>query len=360
MTDKPPHPISAAAGPSVGSAAPRSAASSKDAPGSSRPPRSDTESHTDDLDLSGLREVGLTQTYSTGDGPGGAGYQPALEANVILIAHPEAKRLGSRFRLGLGQNLEIGRDPEVAISLPEVLSISRRHALLRYNGRVVTLEDLGSTNGTYINGEMIRGRRVLESGDRFQVAAVHFKFLREQDVENAYYHAISDLVTRDGLTDVYNKRTFDEEIEREWARSVRYGRDLSLIVIDVDNFKEVNDSYGHLCGDFVLKQVTNIARQQLRPEQMLARVGGDEFVILCPETDVEGAATLAEKIRERIAGLAYTYCEIRVEVSCSFGVAGRRDAMSHPEDLYRAADEALFTSKRRGRNRVALAETDPA
>jgi len=322
------------------------------------PQGDEVESHTDDLELTNLQEAGLTQTYP-GQGPGGGvGLQPPVEANIILIAHPEDKRLGSRYRLGLGQSIEIGRDPEVTLSFPEVLSISRRHAVLRYAGRMVSIEDLGSTNGTYINGELIRGKRVLKSGDRFQVAAVHFKFLHEQDVEHAYYEAISDLVTRDGLTDVFNKRKYEDEAEREWARAVRYQRNLALIVIDLDEFKQINDSYGHLCGDFVLKQVTTMIRELLRPEQILARVGGDEFVVLCPETDLEGASTLAGKLRDRIAGLDYTYCDLKVGVTCSFGVAERGDDMADHQDLYHAADQALYTSKREGRNRVSTHRSD--
>ena len=165
------------------------------------------------------------------------------------------------------------------------MSLSRKHARLRYVGSTVTIEDLGSTNGTYVNGQPIHGRTVLRSGDRFQTAAVHFKFLHEQDVESAYHLAIYELVTRDGLTEIYNKRKYEEEVQREFARALRHQRPLSLIIFDLDEFKQINDTYGHLCGDFVLKQVASLARELVRPEQMLARVGGDEFVILAPETE---------------------------------------------------------------------------
>lgn len=313
------------------------------------------DTHTDDIDLSTLSEAGLTQPYVTGSkemlAVGGA---PALEANIILIAHPDDKRLGNRFRLPQGEVLEIGRDPDAGISIPEVLSISRRHARLRYGGRVVTVEDLGSTNGTYVNGQLVATRTVLKSGDRFQVAAVHFKFLREKDVEHAYYEAISDLVTRDGLTEAYNKRKYEEEADREIARALRYGRPLSVILIDLDEFKQVNDNYGHLCGDFVLKQVTQVCRELLRPEQVLARVGGDEFVIMSPETDGEGASTLAGKVRDRVAGMDYSYCDFQVGVTCSFGVAELGPGMASHHDLFEAADRALYASKRAGRNRVTV------
>jgi diguanylate cyclase (GGDEF)-like protein len=129
---------------------------------------------------------------------------------------------------------------------------------------------------------------------------------------------------------------------------------LSLIIFDLDEFKQINDSYGHLCGDFVLKQVASLARDMVRPEQVLARVGGDEFVILAPETPAAGAEALAAKLRDRIAGLDHRYGDLRISLTCSFGVAELADAMATPQDLYHAADSALLLAKRSGRNRVAV------
>jgi diguanylate cyclase (GGDEF)-like protein len=314
------------------------------------------DSDTDDIDLSPLHESGMTQTFENASRERGdrAFAHVESEADVILIAHPENQRLGSRFRLSPGTSLEIGRSAAVGISLPEVMSISRKHARLRYVGPVVTIEDLGSTNGTYVNGQPIHGRTVLRSGDRFQTAAVHFKFLHEQDVESAYHLAIYELVAKDGLTEIFNKRKFDEELQREFARAVRHHRPLSLIAFDLDEFKVINDSYGHLCGDFILKQVASLARELVRPEQVLARVGGDEFVILAPETGAEGAQALAAKLRDRVLGYEHHYGDIKISVSCSFGVAELTPKMSSPQDLYHAADDALLQSKRSGRNRVAV------
>jgi diguanylate cyclase (GGDEF)-like protein len=321
--------------------------------------RGDTD--TDDIDLSPLHESGMTQTFesATRERALRGAAQVETEADIILIAHPESQRLGSRYRLSPGTTLEIGRSAAVGISLPEVMSISRKHARLRYIGPVVTVEDLGSTNGTYVNGQPVHGRTVLRSGDRFQTAAVHFKFLHEQDVESAYHLAIYELVAKDGLTEIFNKRKFEEEIQREFARAIRHQRPLSLIIFDLDEFKTINDTYGHLCGDFILKQVASLARDLVRPEQMLARVGGDEFVILAPETGAEGAESLASKIRDRVASYEHRYGDIRIPVSSSFGVAELHREMSAPQDLYHAADEALLLSKRSGRNRVAIYSPKP-
>jgi diguanylate cyclase (GGDEF)-like protein len=325
---------------------------------SGRPGSDGTE--TDDLDLASLREGGLTQSYQTDTSPNEAAAPvvPRFEANIILIAHPEGRRLGSRFRLSPGSSLLLGRNPDAAISLPEVLSISRDHAKLEHRGEHVVLIDLGSTNGTYVNGQALTGPAVLESGDRFQVAGVHFKFLHEEDVEHAYYEAIYDLLMRDGLTEVFNKRKYLEEAEREVARALRHHRPLCLIMFDLDDFKLINDNFGHLCGDFVLKRVAALARELLRPEQLLARVGGDEFVILAPETPLEGGQALARKLCDRIAELTHTCSGTPVEVSCSFGVAALDELMNGAEGLYEAADRVLFRSKRDGRNRVTAFERE--
>jgi diguanylate cyclase (GGDEF)-like protein len=314
------------------------------------------ESSTDSIDLAQLRESGHTQAWtpaasSSERRAAGAG---EIEANVILIAHPENRTLGTRFRLRPGSVIEIGRSPTAEISFPEVLSISRTHARLEHQGSNVVIEDLGSTNGTYVNDRVIQKSQQLRSGDRFQVGAVHFKFLHERDVENAYHLAIYDLVMRDGLTEIFNKRKFEEEVEREVARASRYSRPLALILFDIDHFKAVNDTYGHLCGDYVLKQVAERVRTGLRAEQVFARVGGEEFVVLCPETNGDHARRLAEKLRDRLAAEPVEYAGFQVPVTCSFGVAELQPDMRDGTALYEASDRALYDSKQGGRNMVCI------
>jgi diguanylate cyclase (GGDEF)-like protein len=323
--------------------------------------RGSRDPSTDSLELAALDPARHTQTLDDTDGPWNRpGREEAeVEANVILIAHPENKMLGTRFRLSPGVAVEIGRSPAAEISLPEVLSVSRAHARLRYENGVVSLEDLKSTNGTLLNDRPLTGRGPLRSGDRFQVGSVHFKFLQERDPEHAYHEAIYNLVMRDGLTEIYNKRKHDEEAQREFARAARHERPLAIVLFDLDHFKNVNDSYGHLCGDFVLKQVAMLAGELLRPEQVFARVGGEEFAILCPETNLDGAMQLAEKLRARIEAFEFHYAGFGVPVTCSFGVAELRAGMSGPQSLYEAADRALYLAKNAGRNRVVRDEPTP-
>ncbi len=280
------------------------------------------------------------------------GSRRAVEANLILIAHPHDEMLGTRFRLRPRGELSIGRSSSADISMPEVQSLSRHHARLHHRGAMVEIEDLRSTNGTFVNDQRILSSKPLHSGDRFQLGAAHFKFLHEQDPEHAYHEAIYHLVMTDGLTQAFNKRKLDEELAREYARAQRHQRPLSLILFDLDHFKEVNDTYGHLCGDFVLQQIARRTTEHLRPEQVFARAGGEEFVILSPEMEVEGSLELAEKLREEFESEAFRYAELEVKITCSFGVAALDSGMQRPHDLYEAADKSMYLSKGGGRNRV--------
>ena len=276
----------------------------------------------------------------------------AVEANIILIAHPHNEMLGTRYRLPPHGKLSIGRSSSADISMPEVQSLSRNHAILNHLGAVVEVEDLHSTNGTYVNDRRVNAPQSLRSGDRFQIGAAHFKFLHEKDPEHAYHEAIYHLVMTDGLTQALNKRKLDEELVREFARARRHQRPLSLILFDIDHFKQVNDTFGHLCGDYVLQQIARMTSERLRPEQVFARAGGEEFVILSPEMEVGGTSELAAKLRHLFEEETFTYAEVEVKITCSFGVAILQDDMHRPEDLYEAADRAMYMSKGAGRNRV--------
>ncbi len=290
--------------------------------------------------------------------PGSDGGRAAIEANLILIAHPEDEMLGTRYRLRPRAHLSIGRSSSADISMPELQSLSRHHARLYHRGAMVEIEDLRSTNGSFVNDRRIPSSQVLRSGDRFQLGAAHFKFLHEQDPEHAYHEAIHHLVVTDGLTQAYNKRKFDEELTREFARADRHQRPLSLVLFDIDHFKLVNDTHGHLCGDFILQQIARHTSEHLRPEQVFARVGGEEFVILSPEISIEGSFQLAEKLRALFEAEIFRYGELEVRITCSFGVVALEPGMEQAHELYEAADRSMYRSKRGGRNQVSCSSPD--
>ena len=313
------------------------------------------ESNTDEttVDLDSVLEMERTALADPHPATGRAASRGAVEANIILIAHPRNEMLGSRYRLPPRGRLAIGRSSSTDISLPEVQSLSRHHARLNHLGPVVEIEDLRSTNGTFVNDRRVGKPQSLRSGDRFQVGAAHFKFLHEQDPEHAYFEAIYQLVMTDGLTQAYNRRKLDEELAREFARAQRHERPLSLILFDIDRFKDVNDNYGHLCGDFVLQEIARRTVEHLRSEQIFARAGGEEFVVVSPEMELTGSLELAEKLRSRFAAELFHYADIELLITCSFGVAALTPTMARANDLYEAADRAMYASKRGGRNRVS-------
>ncbi len=289
-------------------------------------------------------------TLDEGDGHGDHGLA------LVVIAHPERRSLGRRYDLTRGHTLRIGRSPECEIDLPDAPLLSREHALVRWDDSGIWVEDLNSTNGTFVNEARIEGRHILTSGDRVQCGGVHFKFLMEHDVEAAYFETLHRLALQDPLTGIANRRLFDEELQREFARALRHGRNLSLILFDIDNFKEINDRQGHACGDLVLQHIARTGREQMRREELFGRLGGDEFGILCPEADSGGAAVLAERLRSAISCAPVTVEgeEAPPRITCSFGVAQFDPAMETAEALFEAADQALYRSKNGGRNRISI------
>ncbi len=156
----------------------------------------------------------------------------------------------------------------------------------------------------------------------------------------------------DPLTKLYNRRAFNLFLEQEKAGSIRYGRNLSFIIADLDNFKRVNDTFGHQTGDLVLKETSEIIREKLRASDLPARWGGEELAILLPETDLEGAKSVAESIRQKIE--SHQYSEVG-HVTASLGVATLIDENT---DLFAIADKALYQAKEAGRNRVVAAHGD--
>ncbi|MFZ5642661.1 MAG: diguanylate cyclase domain-containing protein [Bacillota bacterium] len=168
----------------------------------------------------------------------------------------------------------------------------------------------------------------------------------------------------DGLTGISNRRYFDTEIKNEWDRAARYGRHLSIILFDIDYFKDYNDIYGHLAGDDCLKQIANALQTVIkRSGDIFARYGGEEFVVVLAETDLNGAMVVAERLRENVESLKITHAGSKVSenVTISVGVAAAiPDNNTMPESLIGAADKALYKAKRQGRNCVLALEIESA
>ena len=270
----------------------------------------------------------------------------AKEACLVVIYGSE---LGKKYNLN-SSSLVIGRSSKCDIQIDQE-SISRNHSKIVNTGKSILVRDLGSTNGTYVNDEPI-DEYVLRDGDLIKIGRTIFKFLTGGNIENAYHEEIYRLTTIDGLTQIFNKRYFLETLEREIARSQRYRRSLSLVMFDIDHFKKINDSYGHLAGDYVLKHLASTVKTKIRREDLFARYGGEEFAIVLPEIDGINSKAFAEKIRQLVEKQDFRFENTRIQVTISMGVGAIDDEHNDAATLIKQADDFLYAAKSAGRNRV--------
>ena len=267
-------------------------------------------------------------------------------ACLVVIYGPE---LGKRAPLGHG-SFEIGRSSRADLPIDQE-SISRHHARITFEGGRHQIEDLGSTNGTFVNEHQSK-KATLKDGDQIKLGRSILKYMSGDNIEANYHEEIYRLMTMDALTQTHNRRYFNEALERECQRSQRYHRALSLVLFDIDHFKQINDTYGHVAGDSVLRQLALVVKPRLRLQDVLARVGGEEFAVLLPEVDVPGALVAAEKVRRLVEGARFVVDAKEFGCTVSVGVCGYRPEMKSPGELYDAADKNLYEAKRGGRNRV--------
>ena len=258
--------------------------------------------------------------------------------------------MGRRVHVGT-EPVIIGRSPKCDIQVDQE-SVSRNHCRIRHTGAEFLVRDLGSTNGTYVNDDLVGEEGRLRHGDQLKVGRTILKFIIGDDVEVQYHEEIYRLMTTDGLTQLHNKRYFDEMLDREVARAKRYKRSFSLLMFDIDHFKKINDRFGHLAGDAILRQLGAVLLGRLRVNDVLARVGGEEFALITPEVGLGGAAELAGKINRLIADTRFEFEGSPVDVTVSVGVAEWQPHYQDATELFRAADEKMYEAKRAGRNRV--------
>jgi diguanylate cyclase (GGDEF)-like protein len=184
------------------------------------------------------------------------------------------------------------------------------------------------------------------------------KFSYQDSLDEALQKNLYESATRDPLTGVHNKKYFAEALEKEFKFSSRHDNALSLLMIDVDHFKRVNDMHGHLVGDNVLSQLATLLAGTIRSEDLFARWGGEEFIVLLRRCPRANAVEVAERMRQLVAGMTFRACDPALRATISIGVASySRGLHSDFEALVRAADDQLYRAKNAGRNRV---ECEPA
>jgi diguanylate cyclase (GGDEF)-like protein len=233
--------------------------------------------------------------------------------------------------------------------------VSRIHARVTRSGDSVFVEDLGSRNGTWYENVRLDGRQKLLDGQRISIGGTVLRMSRLDHQDLATTLALADAARKDQLTSCFNRGYFDRRLTAEIQRSHQNERATSLVMLDLDHFKKINDDYGHPAGDAILRSVGLILTAVTRVEDVVARYGGEEFAIIVPGATTLGAALLAQRARSAIEQAVIDAGGPPLRVTASLGVATlERGDMLRSEDLVRAADEALYEAKHAGRNRVHI------
>jgi diguanylate cyclase (GGDEF)-like protein len=218
---------------------------------------------------------------------------------------------------------------------------------------------LDSQGGTFVNGAKITGKVALYDGDRLRLGrSTTLKFSLVDAVEESAMLTLFELTLRDPLTRIYNRRYFDRRLHEEFSFARRQQTALSLLLVDIDHFKRVNDKHGHPVGDMVLELVAGSIQKVTRPEDVLARYGGEEFVVIARGASAENAAALAERIRRHVLALSVSLPGAIIHVTASVGVATLSADVPYAscEELVVAVDDAMYQAKSLGRNRVCRAQ----
>jgi diguanylate cyclase (GGDEF)-like protein len=254
----------------------------------------------------------------------------------------------------------IGRDLDANLRLAEDEGVSRRHARVTPVADGALLADLGSQNGTYVDGDRVQ-ERVLKEGMKIRIGQTTvLKFARYDAVEEAAQRQLLESALRDGLTRAFNRRYFLERLAAEIRFAERHGQPLALLMLDIDHFKQLNDTHGHLIGDDVLRALVGVLNDTLRAEDVLARYGGEEFAVLVRGVNRDNAKLLGERLRREIAemGLAKETGD-KLPVTVSIGIShfplekpGEVPSDKVGTKLIELADAALYRAKNGGRNRV--------
>jgi diguanylate cyclase (GGDEF)-like protein len=269
--------------------------------------------------------------------------------DAFVMIYPTGPNMGRQYALK-GSNASIGRDSSNDIVVDND-SASRRHARLTVEAGQRLITDLQSTNGSYVNNKPIL-THFLQNGDQVKIGDTIFKYIIGSDVESAYHEELYQMTIKDGLTGIYNKRFFLDALDKEISRAQRYDRDLSMLMLDLDHFKNINDTYGHLAGDYVLQVVARLIHTRARREEVFCRYGGEEFAILLPETANAGALKLAEQIRKLVGSHTFIFEGEEINLTVSIGVSSTLSGDLSVDEFIRMADGQLYKAKLDGRNCV--------
>jgi two-component system cell cycle response regulator len=271
-------------------------------------------------------------------------------AFVVVLS---GDRMGEMFPLK-NDRTTIGRGLQTDVRINDE-GISRTHAVVEMEDGDYLLSDAGSTNGTYANGNKVN-RYKLQEGDKIQIGASSvLKFTYHDDLDEDFQRNLYESALRDRLTGIFNRGYFSNRLESDVAFALRHGKPLSLVIFDVDDFKQLNDENGHPVGDQVLSTLAHRVLGTTRSEDIFARYGGEEFALICRDVDAIRASRAAYRIKETVGGKPFEVGGKSLVVTVSVGVADLGMLVEpKAEALIEAADGALYLAKRSGKNRVEI------
>jgi diguanylate cyclase (GGDEF)-like protein len=273
----------------------------------------------------------------------------------------QGAEIGRDFRMRRGPTI-IGRDIGAAIRLADD-HVSREHARIECLWDSVTqattyrIVDLGSTNHTFVNRGRVENAELRE-GDKIQIGDTVLKFVLLDDVEARFHEEVRNRISYDQLTGLLTKESLCLALEMELKRCLRYTLPLAVLMMDLDRFKSVNDTHGHVMGSHVLSEVGGLIRASIRSADVAARYGGEEFLAYLPETAPPGATLAAERLRTAIEAHLFALDGATLRITISIGIAV---CPAHGRDftsLVRRADRALYRAKESGRNRTCFETED--
>lgn len=291
-----------------------------------------------------------TQVRSSPSSAPREGAAPNRQTACLIVI--SGKAVGKMFKLN-GPEMTIGRAQDCQINLEDD-GVSRKHAKVTLSAEgTIRIMDLASTNGTWCDGARIE-THVLKDGEKVQIGnSTILKFSYQDDLDEAFQRQLYESATRDGLTKLYNKKFFSERMRAEFSYAVRHQTPLTLVMLDIDFFKKINDGHGHLAGDMVLAKLAQLLLETLRNEDIVARYGGEEFALILRECPADHGYQLAERVRRRVESSHFEFNKVRIPVTLSLGCATLVGVnFQLAEALLEAADENLYKAKRGGRNRV--------
>lgn len=268
-------------------------------------------------------------------------------AYILFLSGPLVGKLQA---LKKGETI-LGRAADANIVINDN-RISRHHISVTFKEGKTTLADLGSTNGTFVNGKRIQ-KHILQDGDKIQLSSTTiFKFAFQDNIENVFHQELYKMAILDAVTGIYNKRYFLNRLQEEFSHATRLKQPFSLLMIDVDHFKNINDHFGHLAGDFALAFLAESIKKIVRGSDIAARFGGEEFAVILRNTEEKGAWQLAERLRHYIEKHPASFEAQAIPFTISIGIATVSEEIPSPEALLETADQYLYLSKNSGRNKT--------